>query len=154
MIQQLPALQDDGPSSDYYGRFSNRERGVRNISSRDRRGSRTPRGRGGFDDDDEDLFRRGGRSFKTENSWSRNSRGSGNDWLIGSNRRPSRSSSSSSFGNRERYLFFCSFLDHLLNYSGIWLASYIFNIQGVLSMSACQCLKISANFKELATQDW
>lgn len=104
-ITKLPALQDDGPSSDYYGRFSNRERGVRNFSSRDRRGSRTPRGRAGInDDDDEDLFRRGGRSFKTENSWSRNSRGSGNDWLIGGNRRSGgrSSSSSSSFGSRER----------------------------------------------------
>ncbi|XXG78832.1 hypothetical protein AAC387_Pa09g0010 [Persea americana] len=71
-ITKLPALQDDGPASDNYGRSS--------------------------DDDDDDGFRRGGRSYKTENSWSRNSRSSDDDWLIG-NRRSNRPSS---FGNKDR----------------------------------------------------
>lgn len=96
---QLPALQDDGPASDNYGRFSSRDRGGR--GGRGSRGSRSWGGRSS-DDDDDDGFRRGGRSYKTENSWSRNSRSSDDDWLIG-NRRSNRPSS---FGNKDRYSLF------------------------------------------------
>ncbi|RWR94471.1 DEAD-box ATP-dependent RNA helicase 3, chloroplastic isoform X1 [Cinnamomum micranthum f. kanehirae] len=93
-ITKLPALQDDVPASDNYGRFSSRDRG-----SRGGRGSRGSRSWGGrSSDDDDDGFRRGGRSYRTENSWSRNSRSSDDDWLIG-NRRSNRPSS---FGNRDR----------------------------------------------------
>lgn len=101
-ITKLPALQDDGPAGDYYGRFSNRDRSSRG-GSRERRGSRISRGRGsswGSDDDGgDDLNRRGGRSFRSNNNWSRNLRTSEDDWLIGG-RRSNRSSSS--FGSRER----------------------------------------------------
>ncbi|KAJ8773020.1 hypothetical protein K2173_028197 [Erythroxylum novogranatense] len=98
-ITKLPALQDEGPPSDYYGRFSNRDRPPRG-GSRSPRGFKSSRGWGSgrdFDDDgDESTYRRGrqsgGRSFRNENSWSRASRGSADDWLIGG-RRSSRSSS-------------------------------------------------------------
>lgn len=118
-ITKLPALQDDGPPSDYYGRFSNTERSFRG-SSRDSFGSRggfsykdSFGSRGGFRDRSsrggsksmggrdygtDDEFRRGGRSFRTGNSWSKSSRGSDDDLLISS----SRSSSRPSFGSRER----------------------------------------------------
>ncbi|XP_057960553.1 DEAD-box ATP-dependent RNA helicase 3, chloroplastic [Malania oleifera] len=94
-IAKLPPLQDDGPPSDYYGRFSNRERSSRG-GSRERRGFRSSsRGWGrGQDSDDDDMFRRGGRS----QSWSQNSRGGSNDWLIGGR----RTSRTSSFGSRNR----------------------------------------------------
>ncbi|KAJ4721835.1 DEAD-box ATP-dependent RNA helicase [Melia azedarach] len=91
-ITKLPALQDDGPPSDNYGRFSNRDRFSRG-GLRDRRGSRAPRSWGS---DDESGFRRGGRSFRTENNRSRFSKSSDDDWLIGGGgggRRSSRSSS-------------------------------------------------------------
>ncbi|KAG6728898.1 hypothetical protein I3842_01G000200 [Carya illinoinensis] len=83
-ITKLPALQDDGPPSDYYGRFSGRDRNNRR-GSRDRRGLRSSRGRdGGRDSESDDgLFRSGGQSYKTDNNWSRFSKGRGNDWLIG-----------------------------------------------------------------------
>ncbi|XP_008798630.2 DEAD-box ATP-dependent RNA helicase 3B, chloroplastic [Phoenix dactylifera] len=102
-IMKLPALQDDGPPTDNYGRFSNRDRGSRGSSrDRGRRGSRngggSSRNWGGRDNDSGDGFRRGGRSYRTDNSWSRSSRGSGDDWLI-SGRRSGRSSS---FGSRDR----------------------------------------------------
>ncbi|XP_073118628.1 DEAD-box ATP-dependent RNA helicase 3A, chloroplastic [Henckelia pumila] len=99
-ITKLPPLQDDGPPSDYYGKFSNNER-------RPQRGSRDSRGfrssRDWLDDDNFDNdSKRGGRSGRTENGWSRNSRSSsGSDWLI-NDRRSSRSPSSPSFGNRDR----------------------------------------------------
>ncbi|XP_073269398.1 DEAD-box ATP-dependent RNA helicase 3, chloroplastic [Primulina huaijiensis] len=101
-ITKLPPLQDDGPPSDYYGKFSNSER-------RPQRGTRDSRGgvrssRDWLDDDNfENGFRKGGRSSgRTENTWSRNSRSSsGSDWLI-NDRRSSRSPSSPSFGNRDR----------------------------------------------------
>ncbi|KAJ1393319.1 RNA helicase, DEAD-box type, Q motif [Sesbania bispinosa] len=96
-ITKLPPLQDDGPPSDFYGKFSDRDRSSRKGStSRDRRGFKTSRGwDGGRDSDDEfgDSFRRGGRSYKTGNSWSRGAKRSEGDWLIGG-RRSSRSSSS------------------------------------------------------------
>lgn len=113
-ITKLPALQDDGPASDFYGRFSGRERnsqrggyGGRGSGGRGSlgRGSvgRGSGGRGafrssrswdsGFSDNEDDLFRSSGRSNrKPNNSWSRNSRSGGDDWLIG-DRRSSRSSS-------------------------------------------------------------
>ncbi|KAK6915756.1 GUCT protein [Dillenia turbinata] len=101
-ITKLPHLQDDGPTRDNYGRFSNRERGLRG-GSRYQKTTRSLRGRSsswGFDDDgdNDDSFRRGGRSFKTGSSWSQNSRSRDSDWLIGSG----RSSRSPSFGSRDR----------------------------------------------------
>lgn len=99
-ITKLPPLQDDGPPSDSYGRFSGRERSSRN-SSRDRRGSRTSRGWGGSSrdsDDDGDLFSRN-RGFRSNSSRGRNFKSSGDDWLIGGgSRRSSRSSSMDRFG--------------------------------------------------------
>ncbi|XP_057493019.1 DEAD-box ATP-dependent RNA helicase 3, chloroplastic-like [Actinidia eriantha] len=97
-ITKLPALQDDGPSSDYYGRFSNRDRGFRG-GSRERKGFRNSRGWGRDSDDDEGTFdrRRGGRGNRSDSSWSRSSRDGGSDWLIGGR----RSGRPSSFGNRD-----------------------------------------------------
>ncbi|XP_010546798.1 PREDICTED: DEAD-box ATP-dependent RNA helicase 3, chloroplastic [Tarenaya hassleriana] len=97
-ITKLPPLQDDGPASDFYGRFSSRDRmprgGSRGGGSRGSRSGRGSRGWGGGRDSDDE---RGGR-----NNWSRGSRESKDDWLIsGGGRRSSRSSSSSrdrSFG--------------------------------------------------------
>ncbi|XP_041993902.1 DEAD-box ATP-dependent RNA helicase 3, chloroplastic-like [Salvia splendens] len=99
-ISKLPSLQDDGPPSDFYGRFSNNER-------RPQRGG--GRGRGGRpsgdwlnrDDDFEDGFRSGGRGGRSPSRWSnsRPSRSSGgSDWLISESR---RSSSRPSFGGRD-----------------------------------------------------
>uniref|UniRef100_M4F673 RNA helicase n=1 Tax=Brassica campestris TaxID=3711 RepID=M4F673_BRACM len=93
MITKLPPLQDDGPSSDNYGRFSSRDRMPRGGGGS--RGSRFG-GRGGSsrgrDDDRRSRSSGGGGS-----SWSRDgggSRGSSDGWLIGggSDRRPSSSS--------------------------------------------------------------
>ncbi|KAJ0743763.1 putative RNA helicase transcription factor interactor and regulator CCHC(Zn) family [Helianthus annuus] len=99
-ITKLPALQDDGPASDFYGRFSNRERSSRGAGSR-RGGARGGWGGGSrFSSDDEgDSFRRGGRSGGS--SWSRGGSrsgggGGGSDWLIGER----RSSRTPSFGTR------------------------------------------------------
>lgn len=112
-ITKLPALQDDSPPSDNYGRFSGREQGFRGGSrERGYRGSRgwggrdsgsddghrSPRGWGGRDSGSDDGFRRGGRSNRTEGTWSRSSKGSKDDWLIGGR----QSSRSSSFGNSDR----------------------------------------------------
>ncbi|KAK2364867.1 DEAD-box ATP-dependent RNA helicase 53, mitochondrial [Trifolium repens] len=96
-VTKLPALQDDGPASDFYGKFSDRERSNRR-GSRDGRGFRSSRGwdggRGrGSDDDFGDSSRRGGRSYKSGNSWSKPERSSRDDWLIGG--RPSSRSPSS-----------------------------------------------------------
>ncbi|XP_017419020.1 DEAD-box ATP-dependent RNA helicase 3, chloroplastic isoform X2 [Vigna angularis] len=116
-ITKLPSLQDDGPPSDFYGKFADRERGNRrgstsrggftsrggSFASRDRRGFKTSRGWDGEDSDDDDFSdrssRRGGRNFKTGgNSWSRaGGKSGGDDWLIGG-RRSSRPSSSDRFG--------------------------------------------------------
>ncbi|KAL7119788.1 hypothetical protein ACP275_02G083500 [Erythranthe tilingii] len=126
-ISKLPTLQDDGPASDYYGRFSNNERRPQRGST-DRRSSFKSSGDGlDGNDDDEGGYKRGGgagRGRGGENRWSKNSRSSGSsDWLIGdrkTSRSPSygggrspsygggRSSSyggggrSSSFGDRDR----------------------------------------------------
>ncbi|XP_058738438.1 DEAD-box ATP-dependent RNA helicase 3, chloroplastic-like isoform X1 [Vicia villosa] len=122
-VAKLPPLQDDGPPSDFYGKFSDRERSSRR-GSRDGRGFRSSRGwdggRGSSDDfggsrrggrgsnddfgdsrrggrgsnDDFGDSRRGGRSsFKSGNSWSKPERSSRDDWLIGG-RQSSRSPSS------------------------------------------------------------
>ncbi|KAL2345558.1 hypothetical protein Fmac_006843 [Flemingia macrophylla] len=104
-ITKLPPLQDDGPPSDFYGRFSDRDRSNRrgsssrgSFSSRDRRGGfKSSRGWDNDQDSDDDFgdrSRRGGRTSKPGNSWSRSAgRSSGDDWLIGG-RRSSRPSSS------------------------------------------------------------
>ncbi|WOL15790.1 DEAD-box ATP-dependent RNA helicase 3, chloroplastic-like isoform X1 [Canna indica] len=108
-IIKLPTLQDDGPATDYYGRFSNRDRSSRGGGSRGR-GQRGSRSWGGQDSDSDDGYRRGGRAYKTDNnswsrspktdnnSWSRSPRASEDDWLIGGR----RSNRTSSFGSRER----------------------------------------------------
>ncbi|XP_013660844.2 DEAD-box ATP-dependent RNA helicase 3, chloroplastic [Brassica napus] len=100
MITKLPPLQDDGPSSDNYGRFSSRDRMPRGGGGS--RGSRFG-GRGGSsrgrDDDRRSRSSGGGGS-----SWSRGgggSRGSSDDWLIGGGSER-RSSSSSRGPSRER----------------------------------------------------
>ncbi|KAG8363992.1 hypothetical protein BUALT_Bualt19G0080000 [Buddleja alternifolia] len=98
-ITKLPPLQDDGPPSDSYGRFSNNERRPQR-GSRDRGGFRSSRD--WLDGDDNDGFKRGGRSGRSENSWSKNSRSSGSDWLI-SDRRSSSRSPSSGGGGRDRF---------------------------------------------------
>ncbi|EHA8586677.1 DEAD-box ATP-dependent RNA helicase 3, chloroplastic-like [Cocos nucifera] len=95
-IMKLPALQDDGSPTDNYGRFSNWDRGSRGGSRE--RGHRGSRNWGGRDYDSDDGFRRGGRSYRTGNSWSRSSRGSDDNWLI-SGRRSGRPAS---FGSRDR----------------------------------------------------
>ncbi|MQL41253.1 hypothetical protein EI012_25365, partial [Escherichia coli] len=98
-ITKLPPLQDDGPASDNYGRFSDRDRSDRR-GSRDQRGFKTSRGwAGGRDSDDEfgDSSRRGGRSYRSGNNRSQMGRSSGDDWLIGG-RRSSRSSPSNRGG--------------------------------------------------------
>ncbi|XP_022862006.1 DEAD-box ATP-dependent RNA helicase 3, chloroplastic-like [Olea europaea var. sylvestris] len=99
-ITKLPALQDDGPPSDYYGRFSNSDRSSQRVS-KDRRGGRFSRDRRDSDDG-EDNFRQGGRGRRSESSWSGNSRSrsrsGGSDWLIGDR----QSGRSSSFGSSDR----------------------------------------------------
>lgn len=89
---QLPPLQDDGPSSDFYGKFSSRDRSPRGMSNDRRGGMRASRGRSSGWDSDNEV--RGGRS-----SWSRASRSSRDDWLIGSSSRSNRSST------RDRHVF-------------------------------------------------
>ncbi|CAL1393129.1 unnamed protein product [Linum trigynum] len=84
-ISRLPALQDDGPVGDHYGRFSSRDRSTRG-GSRGQGSFRPPR-RGAGRDSDDDFGRRGGRS---------QSRSSGDSWLIGGRRSSSESS------NRDR----------------------------------------------------
>ncbi|XP_030458657.2 DEAD-box ATP-dependent RNA helicase 3, chloroplastic [Syzygium oleosum] len=102
-ISKLPALQDDGPPSDFYGRFSGRDRS-RRTSPRDRRGSRSSLGWGSgrSSDDDDGLFKRGARASRTENNWSRTSsrtsRNNDSDWLIGGRRSSRSSSRDRSFG--------------------------------------------------------
>ncbi|KAJ6344872.1 hypothetical protein OIU77_007132 [Salix suchowensis] len=99
-ITKLPALQDDGPPSDFYGRFSSRDRPARGGPRGQRGGFRSSHGWGsGRDSDDGGMYRRGGRSNSNENSRSWMSRSSGDDWLVGG-RRSSRPSS------RDRYLLF------------------------------------------------
>ncbi|KAL1558807.1 RNA helicase [Salvia divinorum] len=97
-ISKLPSLQDDGPPSDFYGRFSNNER-------RPQRGG--GRGRGGRpsgdwlngDDDFEDGFRSSGRGGRSPSS--RPSFG-GRDSSRSSSYGGRDSSRSPSFGGRDR----------------------------------------------------
>ncbi|XVF41678.1 hypothetical protein PTKIN_Ptkin01aG0299300 [Pterospermum kingtungense] len=89
-ITKLPPLQDDGPSSDFYGKFSGGDRYPRGMS-RDRRGLRSSRGRSSGRDSDNEV--RGGKS-----SWSRISKSSRDDWLIGSSRANRSSSRDRGFG--------------------------------------------------------
>ncbi|XP_027115002.2 DEAD-box ATP-dependent RNA helicase 3, chloroplastic-like [Coffea arabica] len=104
-ITKLPALQDDGPPSDYYGKFSNRERGSRG-SFRDQRGSRSSRSWSSSRvSDDEDDFRRGGWGSRSGSRFSDNddfsrggSRGGRSDWLISDK----QSSRSAPFGSKDR----------------------------------------------------
>ncbi|KAL3515813.1 hypothetical protein ACH5RR_022715 [Cinchona calisaya] len=106
-ITKLPALQDDGPPNDYYGRFSNRERGSRG-SFRDQRGSRSSRSWSSsrFSDGDNDFrrgvrsssSRRSGRFFDGDDDFGRGGRGGKSDWLINDR----RSTRSSLFGNKDR----------------------------------------------------
>ncbi|KAF7126607.1 hypothetical protein RHSIM_Rhsim11G0111300 [Rhododendron simsii] len=126
-ITKLPTLQDDGPPTDYYGRFSNRDRGFRG-GSRGQRGFSNSRGWDRDSNEDEGRFgnRRGGRSNRSNSSWSssprESSRDSADDWLIGGGRsgrsrdssRDSasdwligggRSGRSSSYANRDRDSF-------------------------------------------------
>ncbi|KAB5529082.1 hypothetical protein DKX38_019163 [Salix brachista] len=98
-ITKLPALQDDGPPSDFYGRFSSRDRPARGGPRGQRGGFRSSHGWGsGRDSDDEGMYRRGGRSNSNENSRSRMSRSSGDDWLVGGRRSSRPSSRDRSFG--------------------------------------------------------
>ncbi|ESW17065.1 hypothetical protein PHAVU_007G207200 [Phaseolus vulgaris] len=85
-ITKLPPLQDDEPASDFYGKFSDRDRSNRRGSnSRDQRGFKSSRGwEGGQDSDDE--FGRGGRNFRSGNNRSRMGKNCGDDWLIGGGR--------------------------------------------------------------------
>ncbi|RID76638.1 hypothetical protein BRARA_B03601 [Brassica rapa] len=105
MITKLPPLQDDGPSSDNYGRFSSRDRMPRGGGG----GSRGSRfgGRGGSsrgrDSWGGDSDRRSRSSGGGGSSWSRGggrSRGSSDDWLIGGG--SDRRSSSRRAPSRER----------------------------------------------------
>ncbi|XVF29772.1 hypothetical protein REPUB_Repub15cG0150900 [Reevesia pubescens] len=89
-ITKLPPLQDDGPSGDYYGKFSSRDRYPRGIS-KDQRGFRASRGWSSGRDSDDEV--QGGRS-----SWSRTSKSSRDDWLIGSSRSKRSSSQDRRFG--------------------------------------------------------
>ncbi|XP_047157555.1 DEAD-box ATP-dependent RNA helicase 3, chloroplastic-like [Vigna umbellata] len=95
-ITKLPTLQDDEPASDFYGKFSDRDRSNRRGSnSRDQRGFRSSRGwEGGQDSDDE--FGRGSRNFRSGNNRSRMGKNSGDDWLIGGGRSNRFSSSNRS----------------------------------------------------------
>ncbi|KAK7284483.1 hypothetical protein RJT34_19229 [Clitoria ternatea] len=93
-VTKLPPLQDDGPPSDFYGKFSDRDRNNRR-GSRDRRGFKTTRRWDADQDSDDefgDRFRRGGRNNnRSSNSWSRGGKSSGDDWLIGGNNRSGNS---------------------------------------------------------------
>lgn len=111
-ITKLPPLQDDGPPMDFYGKFSNNDRSRRGGLRDNRRGGLRGDRRGGSsfssrssrdwldgnDDDEDNSFRRGGRGGRSDNRWSKNSRSSGSDWLIGDR----RSSRSPSFGSDDR----------------------------------------------------
>ncbi|XP_024034658.1 DEAD-box ATP-dependent RNA helicase 3, chloroplastic isoform X5 [Citrus clementina] len=93
-ITKLPVLQDDGPSSDNYGRFSSGDRFSRGGGFRSSRSW-------GSDDEDGFSSSRGGRSFRSgNNQGSRFSTSSDDDWLIGGSRssRSSSRDSSRSFG--------------------------------------------------------
>lgn len=85
-ITKLPALQDDGPAGDFYGRFSSRDtRGTRG-GFRDRRGRYSQGSSSGhFSDNDDDNWGNDSRSRGGQ------TRRGGSDWLISGDRRSSRS---------------------------------------------------------------
>ncbi|KAJ4955306.1 hypothetical protein NE237_012089 [Protea cynaroides] len=95
-ITKLPVLQDDGAPGDNYGSFSNRGHSFRG-GSREREGFGGSRGLEGARDSDY-ASRHSGQNYRTDNSWSRNTRRKGDDSLINSG----QSNRSSSFGSRER----------------------------------------------------
>ncbi|KAH7542868.1 hypothetical protein FEM48_Zijuj02G0120900 [Ziziphus jujuba var. spinosa] len=99
-ITKLPALQDDGPANDFYGRFSGRDRNSRRGGQKSHGGFRSSRGwdSGRVSDGEDNFFRSGGRSQRGNSSWSRGSRSSGDDWLIGGRRTSRSSSRDRSFG--------------------------------------------------------
>ncbi|KAI7757059.1 hypothetical protein M8C21_021041 [Ambrosia artemisiifolia] len=99
-ISKLPALEDDGPANDFYGRFSNRERssrgGRRDSGSSDSRGGWGGNSRFSLGDEGDNNVRRGGRSGGRggSSSWSSGgSRSGGSDWLISDRRRTPSSGS-------------------------------------------------------------
>ncbi|KAK8651587.1 hypothetical protein V6N13_141185 [Hibiscus sabdariffa] len=90
--KQLPALHDDSPSSDYYGKFSSRGSYPQEVS-KSARSLRASRGWStGRNSNNEFRGRR--------NSWDRTSKSSRDDWLIGS----SRSNRSYSKSSRDDWL--------------------------------------------------
>ncbi|KAJ0916191.1 putative RNA helicase transcription factor interactor and regulator CCHC(Zn) family [Helianthus annuus] len=101
-ISKLPVLEDDGPASDFYGRFSNERRsrgGRREGGSSGSRGGWGGNSRFSSGDEGDNNFRRGGRSGGRGggSSWSSGgSRSGGSDWLISDRRRAPSS------GNRDR----------------------------------------------------
>ncbi|KAD5317864.1 hypothetical protein E3N88_17810 [Mikania micrantha] len=101
-ISKLPVLEDDGPASDFYGRFSNRERSSRG-GRREGGGSSGSRGSWGGGSrfslgDAVDNFRQGSRSGGGSSWSSGGSKNSRSDWLIGDRRHTPSSS-----GNWDRY---------------------------------------------------
>ncbi|WOG82717.1 hypothetical protein DCAR_0101885 [Daucus carota subsp. sativus] len=99
----LPALLDDGPVNDNYGRYSNRG-GMRGGGSRGGSGYGSPRGRRGGRFSDGDDERRGGswgagRGGARGGGGSSRSRSSGIDWLISDR----GSSPLRSYGKIDRY---------------------------------------------------
>ncbi|XP_039025554.1 DEAD-box ATP-dependent RNA helicase 3, chloroplastic-like isoform X1 [Hibiscus syriacus] len=76
--KQLSAMHDDGPSSDYYGKFSSRGGYAREIN-RSPRSLRASRGWSNGQDSSNEV--RGGR-----NSWDQTSKSGRDKWLIGSHR--------------------------------------------------------------------
>ncbi|KAJ0780950.1 putative RNA helicase transcription factor interactor and regulator CCHC(Zn) family [Helianthus annuus] len=101
-ISKLPVLEDDGPASDFYGRFSNERSsrgGRRESGSSGSRGGWGGNSRFSSGDEGDNNFRRGGRSGGRGGGSSRSSGGSrsgGSDWLISDRRRAPSS------GNRDR----------------------------------------------------
>ncbi|KAL8208835.1 hypothetical protein R6Q57_008247 [Mikania cordata] len=100
-ISKLPVLEDDGPASDFYGRFSNRARSSRGGR---REGGGSSGSRGGWGGgsrfslgDAVDNFRQGSRSGGGSSWSSGGSKNSRSDWLIGDRRHTPSSS-----GNRDR----------------------------------------------------
>ncbi|PRQ42569.1 putative RNA helicase transcription factor interactor and regulator CCHC(Zn) family [Rosa chinensis] len=97
-ISKLPSLQDDGPVSDNYGRFSARDRSSRRGSFSSGRGGSGGRGgfrsssRGGWgggrgSSDGDDDFRSSRGSFnRSSSSRPRMTRSMDDDWLIGGTR--------------------------------------------------------------------
>ncbi|CAL0320903.1 unnamed protein product [Lupinus luteus] len=100
-ITKLPPLQDDGPASDFYGRFSDdrEQRSSRNSRGGFKSSQSWGGGRNSDDDFGNSYGRGGGRGYRSSNNnRSQTRRSSGDDWLIGG-----RGSSRSSSSNRSSY---------------------------------------------------